>query len=139
MGCINLSICRNTKVLRVVKVDGEVIEFTSPVVVGELLVKFEGFGVKSSRKPSKLLSPSSELRLGKIYYLFPLKSSDPAKNQTDDTSSSTRRIKIVIRKKQLEELLSKKLSVEKLISGIDRSCPNWKPSLITIPEEQEWT
>lgn len=134
MGCLKFSIRRNRKVLKVVKVDGKVIEFTSPVAVKE----FEGFGVKSSRESSKLLPPSLELRLGNTYYLFP---SDPPKNQTvvdDDggvsTTTAVKRIKIVITKKQLEELLSKKTSVEKIIFGIH---PNWKPSLVAIPEENE--
>lgn len=138
MGCIKLSIRRNRKVLKVVMVDGKVIEFTSPVAVKELLLKYEGFGVKPSTESSKFLSPSLELRLGNTYYLFPCRPSDPPKNlQTDDgvsTTTAVKRIKIVITKKQLEELLSKKASVEKIIFGIH---PNWKPSLVAIPEENE--
>lgn len=141
MGClkIKLSICR--KVLKVVKMDGKVMEFKAPVMVRELLVNYEGFGVKSSRKSSEELPPSYELQLGRIYYLLPREFRAPAAADGGATAA-VKRIKVVITKKQLEELLSKKTSMEKIIFGIDKACSNdlatnWKPNLAPIPEEIE--
>ncbi|KAH6766881.1 hypothetical protein C2S52_017864 [Perilla frutescens var. hirtella] len=144
MGCIKLSLLRrNRKFLQVVKVDGKVMEFTTPLLVKELLINFEGFGVKSSRKYCKVLPPCFELQLGKTYYLFP-------KNQAAAdgavSTAAVKRIKVVITKKQLEELLSKKTSVENIIFGIDKAfttdlatmSSSWKPNLVAIPEENEF-
>ncbi|KAL8551071.1 hypothetical protein ACS0TY_000233 [Phlomoides rotata] len=139
--CIGLSIFRKRKALQVVKIDGSVMEFKSPILVKELLIKFEGFGIKSSRKSSTLLPPNFVLKMGRTYYLIP---SDEAKNRASpkvelETDTTVKRIKVVITKKQLEELLAKKTSMEKIIFGIDKAClgVNWKPSLASIPEENE--
>ncbi|KAL1557721.1 hypothetical protein AAHA92_08269 [Salvia divinorum] len=121
MGCLKLSIRRRGEVLKVVKVDGEVMEFESAVFVKELLVNFEGFGVKRSRKSGKFLEPSFELQLGKTYYLFPWKCSVPAADGGSTAATAVKRVKIVMTKKQLEELLSEQT--------------NWKPGLLPIPEE----
>lgn len=61
MGCLKLSIRRKKEVSKVVKVDdGKVMEFKSAVFVKELLVEFEGLGVKQSRKCDKFLAPNSD-------------------------------------------------------------------------------
>lgn len=140
MGCLKLSIRRSRKVLQVVKMDGKIIEFKAPVLVKELLVKYKGFGVKSSRKSSEELAPSYELQLGRIYHLFRKEFPVPAAD--GGSTAAVKRIKVVITKKQLEELLSKKTSMEKIIFGIDKACPtdlaiNWKPNLAPIAEENE--
>ncbi|KAL1544424.1 hypothetical protein AAHA92_21277 [Salvia divinorum] len=124
MGCLKFSIGRSGKVLQVVKEDGKIIEFKSAVVVKELLVKFRGFGVKQSKKSGKFLPPSFELHLGKTYYLCPWKCPVPA-------AVAVKRIKMVITKKQLEEMLSKQSSPSTDLAT------NWKPSLFPIPEETE--
>ncbi|KAG6433049.1 hypothetical protein SASPL_104654 [Salvia splendens] len=124
MGCLKLSIGRSRKVLQVVKEDGKIIEFKSAVLVKELLLNFRGFGVKQS---GKFLPPSFGLHLGKTYYLCPWKCPVPA----EDTAAEVKRIKIVITKKQLEEMLSKQTN-----SSADLAT-NWKPSLFPIPEENE--
>ncbi|XP_022892090.1 uncharacterized protein LOC111406972 [Olea europaea var. sylvestris] len=60
-----------------------------------------------------------------------------------EPAAAVKRIKVVITKQQLQELLSKKISVEAVILGIDRSCnsvesrKSWKPILKSIPEENE--
>ncbi|CAI9774207.1 unnamed protein product [Fraxinus pennsylvanica] len=60
-----------------------------------------------------------------------------------EPAAAVKRIKVVITKHQLQELLSKKISVEAVILGMDRSCnsvdsqTSWKPILKSIPEENE--
>ncbi|PIN22920.1 hypothetical protein CDL12_04357 [Handroanthus impetiginosus] len=148
--CIKLSISKSRKVLQIVKMDGKIIEFKSPILVKEMLINFEGFVVTSSREAPKQLPPTCKLQLGKIYYLLPSKADEPNKleggastrDETEPNGTSVKRIKVVITKKQLEELLTKKTSVEKIILGIDKAClansaANWKPSLGAIPEENE--
>ncbi|KAG6389068.1 hypothetical protein SASPL_150527 [Salvia splendens] len=102
--------------------DGKVMELKSAVFVNELLLNFEGVGVTQSRKCGKFLAPSFELQLGKTFYLFPWKLSVAAADG-GSTEGATKRIKIVITKKQPEELLSNQTS--------------WKPGLLPIPEENE--
>ena len=123
MGCLKLSIGRRGKVLQVVKEDGKIIEFKSAVLVKELLLNFRGFGVKQSKQSGKFLPPSSEMHLGKTYYLCPWKCPVPA--------AEVKRIKIVITKKQLEEMLSKQTNPSPDLAA------NWRPSLFPIPEENE--
>ncbi|KAL0317931.1 UNVERIFIED_CONTAM: hypothetical protein Sangu_2207400 [Sesamum angustifolium] len=149
--CIRFSACRNRKVLQVVKMDGKVLEFTAPVRVKEVLMNFEGFNVKSSRKSSKHLPPSFEMKLGGTYYLLPSEAPVQLKNTVaavpvkaePEQNTAVKRIKVVITKKQLQDLLAKKISVEKIILGTDKTCSvdsaaNWKPTLTSIPEENEF-
>ncbi|GFP88759.1 hypothetical protein PHJA_001019600 [Phtheirospermum japonicum] len=126
--------------------DGKIIEFKAPILVKELLMGFEGFEVKSSRKSSNHHPPNFELQLGETYYLIPSsKSPDEAinptatKGESDDHSKAVvKRIKVVITKKQLQEMLSNKTSLENIIIGIDKAClVNWRPNLTSIPEENE--
>ncbi|KAG6436356.1 hypothetical protein SASPL_101252 [Salvia splendens] len=127
MGCLKLSIGRRGKVLQVVKEDGKIIEFKSAVLVKQLLLNFRGFGVKQSKPSGKFLPPSFELHLGKTYYLCPWKCPVPA----EDAAAEVKRIKIVITKKQLEEMLSKQTNPSADLAAI------WRPSLFPIPEENE--
>lgn len=146
--CISLS---SRKVVQIVEMDGKVAEFRSRLRVKDLLTNFnKGFVVKSWRNSPDHLPPSFELQLGKVYYLLPDDQAEEI-NPTASTVSaqvepepepSVKRIKVVITKKQLMELLSKKISVEEIILGIDKTCSvssdkDWKPSLVSIPEEND--
>ncbi|GMP79243.1 hypothetical protein CsSME_00034868 [Camellia sinensis var. sinensis] len=57
------------KVLQVVKTDGKILEFKSPITVKDFLEKISGFSVAVSQILSKPLPPSYELKLGKTYHL----------------------------------------------------------------------
>ncbi|ONI25746.1 hypothetical protein PRUPE_2G317800 [Prunus persica] len=126
------------KVLRVVKTDGKVLEFRAPTLVKDMLMNFSGSGISESKQASELLSPNYKLKLGKVYYMIPLLGSVAKKDR-----AATRRIKIVITKQQLQELLTKQISVQEVLStsGLEqKSCSsndsstNWKPKLESIPE-----
>ncbi|KAL8049356.1 hypothetical protein ABFX02_06G016300 [Erythranthe guttata] len=166
--CVRLS--RNRRSINIFQIsDGKIVEFTAPLPVKELLMKFESrFVVTSSRKFSdnNNLPPNFELQLGKTYYLHPcnkatdhhvttdVKAAEPEPEPKPEPEpepngvSSVKRIKVVITKKQLQELLSNKTSFEKIILGVDKTCSSsvgastnrncLKPRLAPIPEENEF-
>ena len=144
---------KHGKVLQIVKMDGKILQFSSPILVKDMLVNFSSSGIGLSKEASEHLPPNYELKLGKVYYLLPSLSSVGTTSPADNMSSSAdkekdngvRRIKIVITKKQLQELLAKQASVEDVVSGLERkTCNNafdsrtsWKPKLESISEGSE--
>lgn len=149
--CFVLS--KQEKVLRVVKTDGKVLEFRAPTLVKDMLVNFSGSGISVSKQASELLPPNYKLKPGKVYYMIPLLGSVASDASsagiissvyvTEKDRAATRRIKIVITKQQLQELLTKQISVQEVLSasGLEqKSCSsndsstNWKPKLESIPE-----
>ncbi|XP_068316259.1 uncharacterized protein [Pyrus communis] len=137
--CFVLS--KEDKVLRVLKTDGKVLEFRAPTLVKDILSNFSGVGISLSKQASEQLSPDCKLKLGKVYYMIPLPGS------AENDSAATRRIKIVVTKQQLEELLTRQISVQEALSAsgpekkASSSCVDsskiWKPKLKSIPEEIE--
>ncbi|XP_059669400.1 uncharacterized protein LOC132314571 [Cornus florida] len=146
--CARTTAAKHRKVLRVVKTDGKVLEFSKPLRVENLLVEFSGSGVSVSKEAFQCLPPNYELKLGRIYYLLPLPGSVTAINPAGVSSidcteqkRAVKRIKMVVTKRQLQDLLSKKVSVEDVLSGMERkrrrpidSSVSWKPKLESIPE-----
>lgn len=124
----------NDQVLRIVKVDGKVLEYTTRLLVRDLLLNYDGYGVSVSPGASRCLSPEHELRVGRVYHLIPLaKKVDNCEDEKSDGVSSSRRIKVVLTKKQVQELLSK---IQKEHEQESESCrASWKPKLETIFEE----
>ncbi|KAK9292569.1 hypothetical protein L1049_020543 [Liquidambar formosana] len=145
------AMAKQQKVLRVVKTDGKILEFSVPILVKDLLVKFSGLGVGVSKEASQHLPLNHKLKTGKIYYLLPLASPagaiDPAGISSMDNPEQTcgsKRIKVVITKQQLKELMSKQvISLEEVLSGLEKtacsmvSSTNWKPKLESIAEGSE--
>ncbi|XP_058206280.1 uncharacterized protein At1g66480-like [Rhododendron vialii] len=142
------------RVLRIVKVDGKILELKSPITVNDLLENFSGFGVFVSETASQSLPPACELKMGKIYHLRPSPISSGIISPTSTTpaveteeTGGVKRIKVVITKQQLQELLSKRISVEDVLSGlgvsertsscIDSHSNCWKPKLEPIQEVSE--
>ncbi|KAL6132258.1 hypothetical protein ACLB2K_070629 [Fragaria x ananassa] len=131
------------KVVKVVKMDGKVLEFRASILVKDVLLNFSdsaGIGV-SKQLASEHLPSYYELKLGKVYYMVPLFGSVTEYNRP--TSATTRRIKIVITKQQFHEVLTNQVSFQKLLSAsgakakpcnmVDHST-TWKPKLQVIPE-----
>ncbi|OAY59577.1 uncharacterized protein LOC110626834 [Manihot esculenta] len=124
----------------VVKTDGKIIEFSSPVLVKDVLVNFSGLGIGLSKEATEHLPLDHELKLGQVYYILPSLSSAGSISAAE-TAGGVKRIKVVITKQQLEQLLRNQVSVEELVlSRLERtsfsldSPRNWKPKLETIPE-----
>lgn len=140
--------------VKIVKSDGKVLEFTTPTLVKDVLVNFTGFVIGSSQDASHHhhhLSPDFELKMGQVYYMLPSPQPPalpPPHSFMEDShkSSNTRRVRIVLTKKQLQQLLAEQVSMEELImQQLEKTtlCSNlessstWKPALAAIPEGNE--
>ncbi|KAK3232333.1 hypothetical protein Dsin_004214 [Dipteronia sinensis] len=152
---------KTKKVLRIVKMDGKLLEMKSPVKVEEILRSFSGSGIGVSEKASEFLPLNYQLKLGKVYYVIPSINSEKekavqveakAEGEAEATAKAggVKRIKVVITKKQLQQLLEKQLSMEEVLLAVGRSSSssaswevespttsNWKPKLEAIPEGSE--
>ncbi|KAE8077623.1 hypothetical protein FH972_016172 [Carpinus fangiana] len=141
--CITDVAAKPERVLQVVKMDGKVLEFSMPTIVKDILVNFSGTGIGLSKEASEHLPPNYELKMGKVYYMLPADiSSTP--DDVEKADRGVKRIKIVITKQQLQDLLTKQISVEDVLLGLEkRTCDsldspkNWKPKLESIPEGSE--
>lgn len=148
---VKLVAAKHGRVLQVVKMDGKVLEFSTPILVKDIMVNFPGSGIGLSKEASENLPPNYELKIGKIYYMLPSLSSGSSASTAEissiadkDKANGVKRIKIVITKQQLQELLTKQISLEDFMSGLEKptsvsvdSSTNWKPKLESIPEGSE--
>ncbi|RZC57190.1 hypothetical protein C5167_004489 [Papaver somniferum] len=125
------------------------VEYRSSVLVKDVLKNFQGFGVGISQGSSQILPPDYELKTGNVYYLLP---NPQSVNKTDSQlCGEVKQIKVIITKQQLQELLTKKGSIEDMIAKVseglfddqghtdvnDRTPRSWRPELETIPEGRE--
>ncbi|XP_068658111.1 uncharacterized protein [Aristolochia californica] len=145
------------KIVKVMKIDGKIIEYKPPMQVHELLAEFEGHAVCDKLPISQHLHPSTKMRSGTLYYLLPpgrlMQKSTEVEWKVTENSSPTVRIKMVMTKKELKEMLAKSgLKGEELITGLQslQSKPRmkdaddeadsserfglWRPALESIPE-----
>ncbi|XVF10167.1 hypothetical protein REPUB_Repub07fG0159400 [Reevesia pubescens] len=141
----------DNKVLQVVKMDGKILEFGAPLLVKDVLMKFSGSGIGLSKTVTQHLPLNYELNMGRVYFILP--SLDPVGAVTPESNSSmadtqqsggVKRIKVVITKQELHQLLTKQISVEEVLAGLEKrkgnlvvSPRNWKPKLQSILEENE--
>jgi len=157
------------KFIKIKKFDGKILEYRAPLFVKELLRDYEGHAVVNCETSCQQLSPGYQLLPGEIYYLIPNKSSyisskeggqeRPLKPASDIKEVSEKngvvRLKMVITKRQLEEMLSKsisnkKTSIEDMIVELQSKSQSiepthedpsvkpiysgWRPSLESISE-----
>ncbi|WJX34356.1 hypothetical protein P8452_22478 [Trifolium repens] len=85
-------------------------------------------------KEDETLSQDDELKGGKLYYLIP-------HNKEAESEGGIKRIKVLITKKQLQQLVTEQISLQELLSvvktdGVNLRCDR-KPILDSIPEENE--
>ncbi|GAB4858604.1 hypothetical protein Ancab_010078 [Ancistrocladus abbreviatus] len=129
------------KVLQVMKFDGKMLEFRASLLVKDLLASHPNSYVGVFREATQPLPPDYKLKIGKIYYLLPF-----PKSYLDDERNPAggKRIKVVITKQQLRQLLTKEIGVEDLVFGANqRACGSqvsstaWMPTLEVIPEVAE--
>ncbi|KDP32098.1 hypothetical protein JCGZ_12559 [Jatropha curcas] len=126
--------------------DGKITEYKKPMLVKDILINFSGYGVSISKKPLQALPYNYKLKIGYVYYLFPASGvSDGGDSVTAATGTTTERIKLIITKQELQELLSNKISAEEMcLLGVNNedddkwrgtnSSSRWRPVLETIPE-----
>ncbi|GLT40646.1 hypothetical protein SLA2020_147630 [Shorea laevis] len=147
------------KVIKVMKTDGKILEYQAPIKVHQVLSEFSGHALSESFPGLQHLLPDAELFSGNLYYLIPLPSSSPKVKKKvrfsipevdGEQATGTVRIKLVISKQELQEMLHKKgLSVHEMISEAqskqqsesktgmpdgDDNCRGWKPVLESIVE-----
>ncbi|KAL9332097.1 hypothetical protein ACSQ67_001707 [Phaseolus vulgaris] len=147
-------------VVTIMKTDGKILEYKTPIKVEEVLVQFSGHAVSESLTVLRYLEPQTKLVGGQLYYLVPLPPPSPPSPKTnkkvrfadpevqdDVQKSNVVRIKVVISKQELQNMLqnggfsvSKMLSLADDVKGEDLSQKNedvsqgWKPALESIPE-----
>ncbi|CAI0540000.1 unnamed protein product [Linum tenue] len=151
------------KVVKVMRPDGKILEYTSPTMVQQVMSDFPGQFVCDHQQQQQNLLPEAKLVGGRLYYLVPLPPPAPASpkkkvrfavpeggvKESSQNSGGVVRIKLVITKQELEELLKKGgVSVGDMVSHLqdqqrlvkvdvgeeEEWQKNWKPVLESIPE-----
>lgn len=136
-----VNVAGDKKIIRVVKIDGKIVEYRHSMLVKDLLMDLVGYGIGASSKASQHLPPNHELRVGNTYYLLPSSGEEMSSETGRDCPAGSKRIKLIIPKQQLEELLSKKISMEDVVASLRIDTPDdvacttsWRPRLETILE-----
>lgn len=130
-------------ILRIVKTDGKVMKYKSPLHVRDLLPVFHGCGVGVMRKGQCYLPPDYQLMVGHQYYLLPRSATSTSIANPTAGRPGTNRMKIAVTKQQLHHMLMfNHTTLEDVLSVVsdrkDRKClassKQWRPRLETIPE-----
>ncbi|KAK8553955.1 hypothetical protein V6N13_072878 [Hibiscus sabdariffa] len=109
------------KVIRVMEPDGKILEYQAPINVQQVLSNFSGHALSNSFFGFHHLGPDAKLHSGQLYYLVPLPSpsnkgkkkkerarfSNPEVNDDGQGNPGVVRIKLIISKQELQELLQK--------------------------------
>lgn len=148
------------KPIKVMKTDGEILEYRAPMKVHQLLSQYSCHAISKTFPVIQHLRAETDMLSGHVYYLLPLPVPSPefdnrSKEITGDQkiNSGVVRIKVVISKQELELMLRKGvLSVNEMVSelhnkqsanAVDKMdysdhgngiCKGWKPVLQSIPE-----
>lgn len=146
------------KVIKVMKPDGKILEYKTPIKVQQVLSDFSGHAVSDSFQAFQHLQPDTKLLGGQLYYLVPLPLPSPEvkkkvrfsiPEEEDGQGTGVVRIKLVISKQELQEMLQKGgVSVDDMVSQLQgqqrvqkhnmsnnyNNSRGWKPVLESIPE-----
>ncbi|RDY06790.1 hypothetical protein CR513_09164, partial [Mucuna pruriens] len=133
--------------VRVMKSDGKVVEYKTPIKVHQVLNQFPGHAISESLHH---LNPNTRLLQGRLYYLVPPPENFSKKRlrfaEAEGEEGDLLRIKLVLSKQELKDMLQKGgISVNEVLSlvhaqkGMDdgvHGCnkyndgsPGWKPAL----------
>ncbi|XP_008243571.1 PREDICTED: uncharacterized protein LOC103341796 [Prunus mume] len=146
-------------ITKIMRPDGKILEYRADMKVYQVLSEFSGHAISETAPVYQHLRPDTKLLGGRLYYLVPLplppKKASQKKvrfaNPEVEAEQETKvvRIKIVISKQELQEMLRKGgVSVDDLVSQLqsdrsidktnsfndDGNCEGWKPVLESIPE-----
>ncbi|KAL3825763.1 hypothetical protein ACJIZ3_021792 [Penstemon smallii] len=111
------------KIVRVMKTDGKILEYKTPIKVHQVLSEFTHHAISDQLPVIKHLHPNTELLRGRLYYLLPLPvAPTPVRNKnkkkksvrfSDDVLeeearkvSGVVRIKVLISKQELQAILT---------------------------------
>lgn len=144
---------KNRNTVQLLKSDGEIFEFSTPVLVRDVLRKFSGFDIALAQKNPLHLPLNFRLKLGNRYHLIPsVERLETAEESPKvEKEEGVKRIKVVITKKQLQDMLSGGVVATDILSMLrsksgddddsddddDSSTTVWKAKLESIPEEHE--
>nr|GEY34773.1 hypothetical protein [Tanacetum cinerariifolium] len=126
---------KHGKIIQVERQDGKTLEFRAPILVEELLQRYP--------RAEAVVALSNhhynyKLKSGNIYYLVPKSSqvSEPrVVNKDEDWGGCERlRIKVVITKQQLKQLVSNQISIQDVMMKQNQA-PYWSKELESILEE----
>ncbi|WOG98307.1 hypothetical protein DCAR_0417648 [Daucus carota subsp. sativus] len=146
------------KFVQVMKTDGKILEYRAPLQVNQVLSEYPGHAVSLTPLVTQWLQADAKMRAGHVYYLLPLpvpsleldKNYSNTKEVAEQENRGVVRIKLLVRKQDLEEMLDQGGSVEELILQLQnnqlvrsfknldidasRNSTGWKPVLPSIPE-----
>ncbi|KZV46792.1 hypothetical protein F511_37081 [Dorcoceras hygrometricum] len=123
------------KVVKVMKVDGKILEYKPPIRVHQLLSEYTHHAISDQLPVLKYMHPNAEMIRGRMYYLIPLPVSPPSvkkkkkktvrfsDNLVDEIGQETGavRIKLVISKQDLQNMLREgAVSADKMISQMQK-------------------
>lgn len=153
----NCLVVKENMMVQVMKSDGKILEYKAPIKVQQVLTEFSGHVISDSLPVLRHLHPNTKLLPGHLYHLVssPKKKVSFADPQVQDShgdrdESGVVRVKLVITKKQLQDMLQKGgVSVNNVLSLVhgqeviegddvcektDDGFQRWKPALESIPE-----
>ncbi|KAI3471815.1 hypothetical protein Pfo_028468 [Paulownia fortunei] len=130
----NCLVLQEKTVVNVMKTDGKIIEYKSPIKVHQVLSEFSHHAISDKLPVVKHLHPNAEMLGGHLYHLLPLpvapqptEKKKKAVRFSDDVVEEARqttgvvRIKLVISKQELQAMLGKGgVSVEDMISQVQK-------------------
>ncbi|KAL3532096.1 hypothetical protein ACH5RR_005617 [Cinchona calisaya] len=144
------------KVIKIIKTDGEILEYKPPMKVHHVLSKFGGHAICDALPVVQHLHPDADMLGGREYYLLPPLAGPPQNTKKAVKISSTvtamgqesgvLRIKLVISKQDLLAMLQKGgVTVDNMVSKPQtnaqmndtdsrNSSAGWMPVLESIPE-----
>ncbi|KAL6005310.1 hypothetical protein ACLOJK_005874 [Asimina triloba] len=152
------------RVIKIMKLDGKILEHKSPLQVHRVLSEFPGHAIADALPVTRHLPPHATMEGGHLYFLLPLPPPPPLLPvddrdskvsamvvEEDGSHGSSRvvRIKLVVTKKELREMLRKGgVSADEMIASVMKrpeaadsaedhasdGYRGWKPILESIPE-----
>ncbi|KAI5664740.1 hypothetical protein M9H77_24063 [Catharanthus roseus] len=149
-------------VIKIIKPDGETLEYKAPIKVRQVLSEFAGHAISDKLPVIRHLHPEADMIGGREYYLLPpapvvppqtgkSKITFPKPDEAAAQETGVVRIKLVISKQELKAMLQKggvtvsnmipELQNEEITNGVDSfraddkmTSTGWKPMLESIPE-----
>ncbi|XP_073317320.1 uncharacterized protein At1g66480-like [Primulina huaijiensis] len=138
------------KVVKVMKIDGQILEYKTPIKVHQVLSEFTHHAISDRLPVLKHMHPYAEMIRGHLYYLLPLPVSPPpvtkkqkekktvrfSDNLVDEIGQPTGvvRIKLVISKQELQKMLREgAVSVDEMITQVQRETKTKK--IVSIEKE----
>lgn len=143
--------CLSSKrVIRIMKGDGKILEYSPPLTVLDVLANFDTHAIYDELPVCWSLAPETVLQSGPLYYLLPAVLPSTSDKEAPEKSNQPVRIKVVVTKKELREMLEKEsFSASKMIDRLQKKAciryvakeggdvhghGGWTPVLESIPE-----